>query len=1042
MIARLVAALLDLSLRHRAAVVIAWIGIAAVGTASAIALPLDAFPDTTPVQVQVNSVADGLSPVEIERLVTVPLEASISGLPNLAEVRSVSKPGFAQITATFEDGTDLYLARQLVLERARSVELPAEVPPPQLGPIATGLGEVFHYLVHGDRPLAELRTIQDWTIRPQLRSVPGVAEVNSWGGDERQVHVLVDPIALQRFDLSLDELAHAIEANSANVGGGTLDRAGEGLLVRGIGLATSVSDVSAIVVATREGTPIRVSDVAEVVMGRAQRRGAATADGRGEVVLGLGFVLVGENSRDVTQRLRLRLDEITRTLPAGVEVTPVYERTSLVERVLATVEKNLLEGAILVILVLFAFLRDVRAGLVVALTIPLSMLFAANLMWVVGVTGSLMSLGAIDFGLLVDAAVIQVENVTRRLAEAPTANRVEVVRDAIAEVRGPTLFGELIIAIVYLPILTLEGIEGRLFRPMALTVLFALAGSMLLSLTLVPALAGTVLRASPGSHSTGADSWMGRAYRRVLGLGLSWPRAVLVLAAALVALAAFVGANLGSEFVPRLREGALVLNTVRLAGVSVDESVRYGDHVERVLMARFPDEIDHVWTRTGSAEITTDPMGVELSDVFVTLTPREEWTQASTQDELSRAMAEELEGMPGMNTVMTQPIEMRVNEMVAGIRADVGVIVFGDDYDVLRTQARLVEAAVESVPGAVDVSTEQLTGQPTLEVEIDRAGIARHGIAAADVLAAVQAIGGTVVGTMQDGERRIPIAVRFEEDARVSPEAVGRVLVAGQTGDRVPLERIARIRVAESPATIQRTWGRRRIVVQANVEGRDLGGFVADVERAVSERAPMPDGYYVRYGGQFEHLERAERRLLVVVPVALLLVFGLLYATYGRVRDAARVFTGVPFAAVGGVLALWLRDMPFSVPAAVGFVALSGVSVLGDMVLVSAIRRELAEGRTTEEAILAAATGRLRPVLMTALVASLGFVPMALSDGFGAEVQRPLATVVVGGVLSSTLLTLVVLPVLYRVTGGASRPRGAPEETLASTPERRSGQRH
>jgi cobalt-zinc-cadmium resistance protein CzcA len=595
--------------------------------------------------------------------------------------------------------------------------------------------------------------------------------------------------------------------------------------------------------------------------------------------------------------------------------------------VLETVRTNLLHGALLVILVLFAFLRDVRAGLVVALTIPLSMLFATNLMLATGVTGSLISLGAIDFGLLVDAAVIQVENVSRRLAEKPAFDRLTVARDAITEVRGPTLFGELIIAIVYLPVLTLAGTEGRLFRPMALTVLFALAGSMLLSLTLVPALASTVLAPHAASQTRAEGSWLARGYRASLRRALALPRATLLSALGLVLAAGALAPRIGSEFLPRLREGTIAINTVRLAGVSIDESVRYGDRIERHLLASFPDEIAHVWTRTGSAEITTDPMGSEVSDVFVTLTPRERWRRAGTQDELARAMSASLEGLPGMSSAMSQPIEMRMNEIDTGIRADLGVIVFGDDHEVLREQARRVEAVVRAVPGAVDVTTEQLTGQPTLEIEIDRAAIARHGISAADVLATVEAIGGHVVGTMQDGDRRVPIALRFDEASRASPESVGRLLVRGANGDRVPLDRLASIAVHERPAAIQRTWGRRRVVVSANVDGRDLGSFVADTMRAVSERAPMPEGYYVRYGGQFEHLERARLRLMIVVPLALLLVFGLLYATYGTARDAARVFTGVPFAAVGGVLALWARDLPFSVPAAVGFVALSGVSV-------------------------------------------------------------------------------------------------------------------
>ena len=1010
---------LEWSLRHRLVVILGWAGLVLAGVLSVVRLPLDAFPDTTPVQVQVNTVASALSPVEIERQITRPVEWSISGLPGLTEVRSVSKFGFSQATVTFNDETDIYLARQVVMERLQTVELPPGIARPQLGPVATGLGEVFHYLVTGaDKTLAELRTVQDWIIKPQLRTVPGVAEVNTWGGDERQVQVVVDPVNLQRYGLSLAELTSALEQNNANVGGGTIDQAGETSLVQGLGIATSLSDIEQMVIAGRQGVPIRVRDVARVIDGREIRRGAVTADGKGEVVLGLAFMLMGENSHDVTTRVRLQLDEIKKSLPAGVEVTPVYDRTSLVDRVLRTVEKNLLEGALLVIAVLFIFLGNLRAGLIVAAAIPLSMLFAGNLMLRFGVAGSLMSLGAIDFGLIVDSSVIQIENVLRRLGENEgRRSALEVVRDAVVEVRKPTLYGELIIAIVYLPILTLEGVEGKLFRPMALTVLFALAGSMALSLTLVPVLASLGLTRGVHHRENRLVEWLKRRYRPILEFALGQPRVVVVVSVLVLANAAFLGTRLGSEFVPRLKEESIVINTVRLAGVSVDESVRYGLQLERAILEKFPDEVERLWTRTGSAEIATDPMGVELSDIFITLKPREHWRRARAQDELVREMAAELETMPGMRMVFTQPIEMRVNEMGAGIRSDIGVKLFGEDFETLKAKAREIEAVLKGIPGAADVVTEQVTGQPTLEVNVDREAIARHGIPVREVLAAVEALGSRVVGQLHDGERRFPIALRLDERYRVDPAAVGRILVSAANGDRLPLERLAKIRVAEGPSTINHEWGKRRVVVQANVRGRDVGTFVAEARRAVDEKVALPAGYFTRFGGQFEHLERARTRLLIVVPVALALIFMLLFFTYGRALDAVRVFTGVPFAAVGGIIALWLRGMPFSISAGVGFVALSGVSVLGDMVLVSTIRQRLSRGRPLREAIVEAAEIRLRPVLMTALVASLGFVPMAFNTGIGAEVQRPLATVVIGGVISSTLLTLVVLPVLYAVFG-------------------------
>ena len=1015
--------ILEWSLHHRALVIGGWAVLAVAGIVSALHLPIDAFPDTTPVLVQINTVAPALSPLEIERRITRPVETAISGLPGLQEVRSLSKFGFSQVTVMFDDGTDIYLARQVVMERLQSVELPEEIERPQLGPVATGLGEVFHYLVTGaDKSLAELRTIQDWIIKPQLRSVPGVAEVNTWGGDERQVQVVIDPAKLQQYDVSLAELAEALEANNANVGGGTLDMAGESSLIQGVGIATRREDVEEMVVAAREGVPIFVRDVARVVDGREIRRGAVTADGKGEVVLGLGFMLTGENSHDVTRRLEVRLDEIRKSLPEGVEVTTVYERTHLVDRVLHTVKENLLEGALLVIAVLFAFLGNLRAGLVVASAIPLSMLFAGNLMMRFGIAGSLMSLGAIDFGLVVDSSVIQIENVMRRLgAERGERSRLEIVRDAVVEVRKPTLFGELIIAIVYLPILTLEGIEGKLFRPMVLTVIFALAGSMLLSLTLMPVLASLALPRRMEHRENAFMRWLKARYRPALHFSLARPRVVLGAALGALAVAAILATQLGSEFVPRLREGSIVINTVRLAGVSVDESVRYGIQIERAILERFPDEVERVWTRTGSAEIATDPMGVELSDAFIMLKPRKEWKRASTQEELARVMSEDLSSLPGMRMIFTQPIEMRVNEMIAGIRADVGVKLFGDDFDVLKAKAREIEAVMKEIPGAADVLTEQITGQPVLEIHADREAIARQGIPVRDVLSVVEALGGSKVGEIQEGEMRFPIALRIADSYRTDVASLERLLVTAASGDRVPLSRLTNAAVVEGPSTINREWGRRRIVVQGNVRGRDVGSFVEELERAIAEQVDLPPGYFVRFGGQFEHLARAQARLAIVVPVALALIFVLLYITYRRTLDALRVFTGVPFAAVGGVVALWLRDIPFSISAGVGFIALSGVSVLGDMVLVSTIRQYLARGMPLRDAIEQAAETRLRPVLMTALVASLGFLPMALNTGFGAEVQRPLATVVIGGVISSTLLTLLVLPVLYGVVGQRRR---------------------
>ena len=1006
-------AVIGWSLRHRGAVVVAWLAIAVAGALSLLHLPMDAFPDTTPIQVQVNASAPALSPLEVERQVTYPLEQALAGVPDLVELRSLSKFGYAQITLVFDEGTDLWRARQMVAERLGSVDLPAGIEAPSLGPVATGLGEVLHYLILGEgKTLAELRGVQDWIVRPQLRSVQGVAEINTWGGDERRVEVVVDPQDLLKYDLSLDLLVEALEQNNSNVGGGSIDRAGEATLVQGVGVLTTRQSVEQVVITAHDGVPVRVGDVARVEEGRALRRGAVTADGAGEVVLGLGFMLMGENSRDVTERLVLRLADVQETLPEGVRLETVYARTTLVDHVLQTVATNLFEGALLVVAVIFLFLGNWRAGLIVAAAIPLSMLFATSLMLRAGVAGSLMSLGAIDFGLLVDSAIIQVENAVRRQADAGGRSRRAVVQEAAVEVLAPTMLGQLVMIVVFLPVLALEGVEGRMFRPMALTVVFALVGSSLASLTLIPVLSSLFLVRGGAHRENLLVRGLQGLYRPVLRRALAAPGMVLLVAALALANAGFLATQLGGEFIPRLGEGTIVLNTVRLASVSLDESVRYGTQIERALLEKFPNEVERVWTRTGTAEVATDPMGIELSDVFITLKDRRGWERADTQGALVTAMEAELSVLPGMRMVYTQPIEMRVNEMIAGIRADVGIKLFGDDLELLRALALEIDAVVRTVAGAADVTTEQTAGLPVLRVEVDQAAIARHGIAARDVLAVVDALGGIPVGALQRGERRDPIAVRLDPRYQAQ-ETLDRLLVTTAQGQRLPLSQLARLVTVEGPSTIQREWARRRVVVQANVRGRDVQSFVAEVDARIDSEVDLPPGYEVRYGGQFEQLERAGDRLLVVVPLALALIFGLLYATYGRLVDALRVFTGVPFAAVGGVAALWLRDLPFSVSAAVGFVALSGVAVLGDMVLVSTIRRNLDRGEELHQAVEGAAVERLRPVLMTALVASFGFVPMALNTGIGAEVQRPLATVVIGGLFSSTALTLVVLPVLY-----------------------------
>jgi len=1017
-------AIITWSLRYRFIVIALTLILVLTGAYSATQLPVDAFPDTTPTQVQINTVAPALTPVEIEQQITFPVEQSISGLKGLTEVRSLSKFGLSQVTVIFEDGVDIYFARQLVMERLGTVDLPEGLPAPEMGPVATGLGEVFHYILTSQtRSLSELRTIQDWVIKPQLRSVSGVAEINTWGGRERQYQVVVDPRRLLKYDLTLFDIFEALRRNNLNVGGGTITRAGESLLVQGVGLLETLDQVGNVVIKSEDGVPVYIHQVGEVLDGYEIRRGAVTYAGQGEAVLGLGFMLMGENPRDVTERMKERMEIIKPSLPEDVEVTTVYDRTELVDHVLHTVETNLFEGALLVIVVLFVFLGNLRAGLIVASAIPLSMLFAANCMLQAGIAGSLMSLGAIDFGLVVDSSVIQIENGMRHLARNHNGrSRIDVVRDAAMEVRRPTMFGELIIMIVYLPILTLEGIEGKLFRPMALTVLFALLGSLVLSLTLMPVLASLLLPAEPREREPLFVRIAKRLYEPVLNLVLR-QRALILTGVALLLVAGVVMATrLGTVFIPRLSEEAIVINTVRLAGVAVDESVRYGTQIEKLLLERFPDEIKRIWSRTGAPEVATDPMGIELTDIFMTLNPRDQWTRAETQAELVELMEAELAGMPAMRTIFMQPIEMRVNEMVAGIRSDLGIKLFGDDFETLKSLGDQVANLLKSVPGASDVTVEQVTGQPLLEVRVRQDQLARYGIPAADVLDFVTSIGNVSVGEIRQGQVRFPLTVRLPDNYRTDPEAVGKLLIQTASGQRLPLYRLADLNIVDGPSTINREWSKRRIIVQCNARGRDIGTLVAEAEGRIAAEIDFPPGYFIRYGGQFEHLQRASQRLMIVVPLALLLIFLLLYLTYGRVADVVRIFMTLPLAAVGGIAALHLRDLPFSVSAGVGFVAMSGVSVLGDMVFVSFLRDLLDQGKALGDAIREAAMTRLRPVLMTGLVASFGFVPMALNTGVGAEVQRPLATVVIGCVLTSTFLTLLVIPVFYSFLGQNRHP--------------------
>jgi cobalt-zinc-cadmium resistance protein CzcA len=1050
--------IIDFSLRNRAVVLVVVAGVIVAGVWSLLFLDIDAFPDTTPVMVQINTTAPSLAPEEVERQITFPIEQVISGLPGLEQLRSISKFGLSQVVVVFEDGTDIYFARQLINERLTTVELPTGIERPKMGPVSTGLGEVFHYVVRlkdvdiASLPrerqiekLTELRTIHDWVIKPQMRTVSGTAEVNSWGGYEKQFQVRIDPDLVIKHGLTFGEVVEAVQANNRNVGGGNITQNTEMLLVHGIGRTVNIEQIENIVIKAKDSVPIRVRDVANVQTGYEIRRGAVTADGQGEVVYGLGFMLMGENSHEVTNRLKVKLEEIKATLPPGVEVVPVYDRTELVDHVIETVQKNLFEGGLLVVTVLFIFLGNLRAGLIVALAIPLSMLFAFSGMLQFGIAASLLSLGAIDFGLVVDSSVVMIENCVRKLAERgieqegmerteeePSINsvlsipscstsrsRLSIIREAAVEVRKPTMFGELIIMIVYLPILTLEGVEGKLFRPMALTVIFALAGSMILSLTLMPVLASYVLPKRMEEREPFLIRWIKRLYQPVLHFTMHHKLAVIGLALCLLVVAfGLIAPNLGSEFVPKLSEGAIAINVVRLAGTNIEESVRYNTQMERAVLDGFPDEVVHVWSRIGSAEVATDPMGIELCDMFITLSPRSQWTRAKSQSELTELIQHTLRAMPGQRIAMTQPIEMRLNEMISGVRSDVAVKLFGDDFDVLVEKAEEIEKVLRSIPGNADVAVEQITGQPVLQIKVKQDEIARYGVSADQVLDLVESLGSYKLGEVFEGQLRFPLVVRLPEHIRTNANTIGAIQLTTATGQRIPLSRLADIKAVEGPSTITREWGYRRINISSNVRGRDMGSFVAEAQRRIEEEVKLPAGrYHLEWGGQFENLISARRRLMVVVPIALGLIFGLLYMTYNNVIDAIRVFTGVPFAWTGGIIALWVRDMPFSISAAVGFVVLSGVAVLDDMLLVSYIRQLRARGVGLEQAVEQAAMTRLRPVLMTTAVAALGFVPMALNTGMGAEVQRPLATVVIGGVISATVMSLLVLRVLYMVFG-------------------------
>ncbi len=1013
--------LIEISLRNRLGVTMAAVLLIAVGSVALGKLPIDAMPDVTSVQVQILTKAPALGPLEVEQFITRPVENAMSGLPRLVQVRSISRYGLSAVTVVFQDGTDIYWARNLVEQRLSAAQeaIPSGVQRPEMGPITTGLGEVFMFVLEGEghSPM-ELRTLLDWDIAYRLRSVPGVIEVNTWGGQAKQYHVLVDPSRLLAYRLSLPQIFEALERNNLNRGGGIIEKGGEGYVIRGEGMVTGMDDLEKVVIGTtREGTPILVRHVAEVREGPMLRIGGATKDGKGETVIGLVLMLQGENAREVVARVKKALADIQPSLPKGVRIVPYYDRQALVSRVIATVSKNLIEGGLLVIAVLLLLLGNLRGGLIVASAIPLSMLVAFIGMVRTGISGNLMSLGAIDFGLIVDGSVVMVENIIRNLAGKavrPGERRASILA-AATEVGRPIVFAVGIILIVYLPILALSGIEGKMFRPMAWTVVFAVAGSLLLALTLVPVLCSLALRRQDREEETWFLRKARRAYEPALRWSMGHARATALVASTVFGVSLVAAVFLGAEFVPRLDEGDITIQASRLPSVSLTQSLASTTAIEKVLV-KIP-EVKTVVSRTGSPEVATDVMGLDLSDVFVILKPRREWHRGTTRESLIAEMHDALErAVPGNVFSFTQPIEMRFNELIAGTKSDLAVKVFGDDLDLLSQKGRELAAILAGVPGAADVRVEQTAGLPMIRVRVDRDRIARLGASVDDVLSAVEAArSGRIVGSVLEGRRRFDIAVRLADGIAADPHALAAVPVGSQDGRLVPLAQLADITIGEGPAQVSREQTLRRITVEANVRGPDIGRFVAEARQAVATRLHLPSGYYVTWGGQFEHLEAATRRLAIAVPLALFLIFVLLYGAFGSLWPATLVFLNVPMAATGGIFALLARGMPFSISAGVGFIALFGVAVLNGVVLVSFIRKlQAEEGLSPTDAALRATQIRLRPVLMTALVASLGFVPMALATGAGAEVQKPLATVVIGGLVTSTLLTLLVVPTLYR----------------------------
>jgi cobalt-zinc-cadmium resistance protein CzcA len=1019
--------LLSFSLKFRFLILIFTGLIIAAGIYSVRELGIDAVPDITSVQVQVITRTAPMGPVEVERYVTFPVETAMNGIQGVEEIRSLSRFGLSVVTVVFKDNIDLYFARQQVGERLSLAKenIPAGFGTPEMGPVSTGLGEVYQFVVRGkDLSPMELRTLLDWQIGYRLRSVPGVVEVNAMGGFAKQYEVVVDPKKLISYRLPIADVFEALEKNNLIAGGGYIEHGGEAYIIRGEGMIQNPEEIGQIIIEARNGTPITVSHIGEIKVGSVPRIGFATMNGEGEAVVGLVLMLAGENGKVVAERVKEEIKKILPSLPQGTTIEAFYDRSELVDKVIQTVAKNLVEGAILVIAVLFFLLGDLRGGLIVASAIPLSMLIAFTGMLYGGISGNLMSLGAIDFGLIVDGSVVMIENIVRHLSEkkAKKEEMPHVILEAGREVLRPIFFAVGIIIIVYLPILALQGVEGKMFRPMALTVIFALVGSLVLTFTLMPVLASFFLR--PTQHG---ETWLirraNRYYLPILSRAVAHPLITVAIAAGVFAFSLIFVPFMGSEFIPKLDEGSIVVQATRPPSISLNESIKTTLWIEKTLL-KFP-EVTQVVSRTGAPEVATDPDGLDLSHIFVNLKPKEEWTTASTHEELVQKFNERLSAeVPGVVFGFTQPIELRFNELIAGVRADIALKIFGDDLDQLKQLGDQAGGIISRIQGAADVRAEQTAGLPLLNVRVDRGRAARYGINAAEIMAAVEAGGaGRVVGTVFEGQRRFELAVRLQQDGKLDPQGFASIPVAAKDGLLIPLGQVATVSLQEGPVLVSREDIQRRIVVQLNVRGRDLGSFIADAQQAIRTGLKLPAGYYVEWGGQFENLERASARLMIVVPLALGLIFVLLYSMFNSIRPALLIYLNVPLAVTGGIIALFIRGMPFSISAGVGFVALFGVAVMNGVVLVWHIAQLRQEGVSPVDAALRGAEEKLRAMIMAPLVAALGFVPMAISTSPGAEIQRPLATVVIGGLIPATLLTIIVLPALYAWLEGRREAR-------------------